>query len=115
MFHFIKMKEKLDEMATKLKEAGYIHQLQWVLQAMESEEEMVASLCQHSEKIALAFMLLRTNTGDTIRIFKNLRMCGDCHEATKWLSKIYGRTILVGDFKLWHTFKDGLCSCGDKW
>ena len=102
-------------MAAKLKEAGYVHQLQWVLRAMESEEEMVASLCQHSEKIALAFMLLRTDIGDTINIYNTLRMCGDCHEAIKWLSDIYKRTILVRDTKVWHTFKDGSCSCDDKW
>ncbi|KAJ0798086.1 putative DYW domain-containing protein [Helianthus annuus] len=48
-------------------------------------------------------------------IFKNLRVCGGCHEATKFISAIEKREIIVGDNSRFHHFKEGKCSCGDYW
>uniref|UniRef100_A0A2P2J2Y0 Putative pentatricopeptide repeat-containing protein At5g09950 n=1 Tax=Rhizophora mucronata TaxID=61149 RepID=A0A2P2J2Y0_RHIMU len=46
---------------------------------------------------------------------KNLRVCGDCHSAFKYISKIVGRQIVLRDSNRFHHFEDGNCSCGDYW
>ncbi|RYR58488.1 hypothetical protein Ahy_A05g024278 [Arachis hypogaea] len=46
---------------------------------------------------------------------KNLRLCGDCHNAAKFISFIFGRKIILRDVQQFHHFKDGECSCGDYW
>uniref|UniRef100_A0A453RXP9 DYW domain-containing protein n=1 Tax=Aegilops tauschii subsp. strangulata TaxID=200361 RepID=A0A453RXP9_AEGTS len=50
-----------------------------------------------------------------MRIFKNLRVCGDCHNAAKLISKIEDREIILRDTTRFHHFKGGHCSCGDYW
>ncbi|XP_010938281.1 pentatricopeptide repeat-containing protein At1g04840 [Elaeis guineensis] len=45
----------------------------------------------------------------------NLQICGDCHTASKQISKIVQRELLVGDASHFHLFKDGICSFGDYW
>ncbi|KAK9081932.1 hypothetical protein Syun_030914 [Stephania yunnanensis] len=47
------------------------------------DDEKENSLCGHSEKLAIAFGLISTPSGTPLRIIKNLRVCGDCHSATK--------------------------------
>jgi hypothetical protein len=72
------------------------------------------SLCYHSERIAIAYNLLVTPPGTPIRLTKNLRVCGDCHNATKHIAREYKRVIEVRDKSRWHVFgTDGKCSCGD--
>lgn len=68
----------LDDMNTKLKAAGYAAETDMVSYDLE-EEEKEGSLMHHSEKLALAFGLLKTPHGSVIRIVKNLRVCRDCH------------------------------------
>ncbi|KAH1116407.1 hypothetical protein GLYMA_17G024900v4 [Glycine max] len=52
-------------------------------------------LSMHSDKLALAFGLINTPKGATIRIMKNLRMCrGDCHGAFKLTSDIVERELV---------------------
>ncbi|KAJ7548566.1 hypothetical protein O6H91_07G017400 [Diphasiastrum complanatum] len=97
-----------------MKEGGYVPDLSFVLDDVEDEEKENA-LCQHSEKLAIAFGLINTPPGTPIRIKKNLRVCGDCHNATKIISKIVGREISVIDANRCHHFKDGFCICGDYW
>lgn len=50
-----------------------------------------------------------------IRVVKNLRVCGDCHEVTKIISKVYNREIIVRDRVRFHRFVNGSCSCKDYW
>ncbi|RYR18019.1 hypothetical protein Ahy_A03g010988 isoform E [Arachis hypogaea] len=50
-----------------------------------------------------------------IRVFKNLRVCNDCHSVTKLLSRIYNVEIIVRDRARFHHFKEGNCSCKDYW
>ncbi|KAJ0983994.1 hypothetical protein J5N97_002350 [Dioscorea zingiberensis] len=106
--------EMVEEMGRKLKLAGYVPVISEVLLDID-EEDKEDALHQHSEKIAIAFALLRTAPGMTIRIVKNLRVCADCHSATKFISKVYDREIIVRDRNRFHHFKDGLCSCKDFW
>ncbi|KAL4192015.1 hypothetical protein AMTRI_Chr06g191900 [Amborella trichopoda] len=104
----------LEDVAARLREEGYIPRTSFVLQNID-EEERESALCHHSEKLAIAFGLISTSPGSTIRVVKNLRACGDCHEATKLISKIYDREIIVRDRNRFHHFKDGACSCRDFW
>ncbi|URE12405.1 PPR repeat [Musa troglodytarum] len=104
-----KMWEKIDAL---IKEAGYVPDTNYVLLHVD-EHEREAKLQYHSEKLALAFALLNMPPGATIRIMKNIRMCGDCHSAIKHVSKVTEREIIVRDTNRFHHFSGGSCSCGD--
>lgn len=75
------------------------------------EEEKQSVIRVHSEKLAVAFGIMNTVPGTTIQVFKNLRVCGDCHKAIKFISKILNRDIVVRDSKRFHHFTNGTCSC----
>ncbi|XP_020571962.1 pentatricopeptide repeat-containing protein At1g08070, chloroplastic-like [Phalaenopsis equestris] len=106
--------EKVDEMMMRIKEAGYVCDVAEArLDAEEEEKEL--SVSHHSEKLAIALGLLRSTPGAVLRVWKNLRVCRDCHVATKLISKVYGREIVVRDRNRFHHFKDGFCSCNDYW
>ncbi|KAL6533296.1 hypothetical protein OROMI_027408 [Orobanche minor] len=106
--------EKLDELAIKIKKIGYVPDLDFVLHEVE-EGRKERFLFQHSEKLALAYGLMSTPKPKAIRIFKNLRVCGDCHNAMKYISVATGREIIVRDSNRFHHIKDGICSCHDYW
>ncbi|KAJ0800161.1 putative DYW domain-containing protein [Helianthus annuus] len=98
----------------KMKEAGFQTDTVTALHDVEDEEkELMVNV--HSEKLAIAFGLLNTETRSEIRIMKNLRVCIDCHEFTKFVSKVTERVIVVRDANRFHHFEDGKCSCGDYW
>ncbi|KAG5536981.1 hypothetical protein RHGRI_024420 [Rhododendron griersonianum] len=103
-----------ENMMKKIKLAGYVPNTSGArLDAEEDDKE--SSISHHSEKLAIAFGLIRTSPGTTIRITKNLRVCMDCHNATKMISKVFDREIVVRDRNRFHHFKDGSCSCNDYW
>ncbi|XP_050206236.1 pentatricopeptide repeat-containing protein At3g49710 [Mercurialis annua] len=107
----------LEEMSMKMKLAGYVPDVKWALvkddEVAEGEREF--KIRHHSEKLAIAFGLLSTKEGQSITVMKNLRICGDCHNAIKFISEITCRTITVRDSHRFHCFKEGQCSCGDYW
>lgn len=105
----------LDELVKELKLAGYVPDTSLVFHANIGDEEKEVVLRYHSEKLAIAFGLLSTPPGTTIRVVKNLRVCGDCHNAAKFISLIFGRQIILRDVQRFHHFKGGKCSCGDYW
>ncbi|XP_057873030.2 pentatricopeptide repeat-containing protein At1g11290, chloroplastic isoform X2 [Cryptomeria japonica] len=109
-----KIYAKLEKLAGEMKAAGYFPDSKHFLSDVEKEEKEIF-LCYHSEKLAIAFGLLNTPSGTTIRVVKNLRACIDCHTATKFISKIAAREIIVRDANRFHHFKQGECSCGDYW
>ncbi|KAL5704119.1 Pentatricopeptide repeat-containing protein [Ranunculus cassubicifolius] len=105
-----------EEMSKKMKVAGYVPDVRWALVRGEgSEGEKEIMLRHHSEKLAVAFGLMSTQDGEPILVVKNLRICGDCHNAIKVISAIAGRVITVRDTHRFHCFKEGRCSCGDYW
>eukprot|EP01018_Ginkgo_biloba_P026111 Gb_25739 [translate_table: standard] len=104
----------LEKLSRQMKQAGYVPALNFVLHNVE-EKQKENILCGHSERLAIAFGLINTCSGTPLRISKNLRVCGDCHNATKFISKIIGREIIVRDANRFHHFKDGACTCGDYW
>ncbi|XWS62892.1 hypothetical protein CRYUN_Cryun06bG0049600 [Craigia yunnanensis] len=97
-----------------MKEGGYVPDTRYVLHDIDQEAKEQA-LLYHSERLAIAFGLISTPARQTLRIIKNLRVCGDCHNAIKIISRIVGRELIIRDSKRFHHFKDGLCSCGDYW
>lgn len=105
---------KIDEIMLLIKEAGYVPDMNFALHNVEEEGKEIG-LAYHSEKLAVAFGLLTLPQGAPIRIFKNLRVCGDCHTAMKYISAVYLRHIILRDSNRFHHFKAGNCSCGDYW
>nr|KJB55831.1 hypothetical protein B456_009G097000 [Gossypium raimondii] len=69
----------------------------------------------HSEKLAVCFGLISLAAGKPVRIFKNLRVCTDCHMFMKFASMITDRVIILSDNYRFHHFNKGGCSCGDYW
>uniref|UniRef100_A0A251VJ22 Putative DYW domain-containing protein n=1 Tax=Helianthus annuus TaxID=4232 RepID=A0A251VJ22_HELAN len=119
----------------EIKEIGYVPDMSHVLLYVDEQEREV-KLQYHSEKLALAFALLKTPPGSTIRIKKNIRVrggnrvglmgwrvdglrvggvCGDCHSAFKYASLVVEREIILRDTNRFHHFYRGSCSCGDYW
>lgn len=104
----------LDEIGEKMRLAGFLPNTDFVLQDLDQEEKEEA-LCNHSEKLAVAFGILNLHGESSVRVFKNLRICGDCHNAIKFMAKIVGVQIIVRDSLRFHHFKDGFCTCRDFW
>ncbi|XP_047325459.1 pentatricopeptide repeat-containing protein At2g15690, mitochondrial [Impatiens glandulifera] len=96
------------------KEEGYVPDTRYVLHDIDQEAKEQA-LLYHSERLAIAYGLISTPARMPLRIIKNLRICGDCHNAIKIMSRIVGRELIVRDNKRFHHFKEGKCSCGDYW
>ncbi|XVF57635.1 hypothetical protein PTKIN_Ptkin06aG0221200 [Pterospermum kingtungense] len=104
----------LEKLGVLLREAGYNPDGSFVLHDVE-EEEKLHSLRYHSEKLAVAYGLLKVPKEMPIRVMKNLRVCGDCHTAIKLTAKVTGREIILRDANRFHHFKNGFCSCRDYW
>ncbi|KAG6646744.1 hypothetical protein I3843_07G028900 [Carya illinoinensis] len=104
----------LEEINNWLRAHGHTPHTEIVLHDL-GEREKEQSLEVHSEKLAIAFGLISTQPGSTIKIVKNLRVCLDCHAVTKLISKITGRKIVMRDRNRFHHFVNGSCSCGDYW
>ncbi|THU57070.1 hypothetical protein C4D60_Mb11t23900 [Musa balbisiana] len=81
----------------------------------EGEEGKAAELAHHSERLAVAWALISVPRGKPIRVYKNLRVCGDCHTTLKLVAKVYERTIVLRDANCFHHMREGFCSCGDYW
>ncbi|XP_058102814.1 pentatricopeptide repeat-containing protein At5g48910-like [Magnolia sinica] len=106
--------EMLGLILEQLRSVGYAPDTSNVLFDIE-EEEKERALSYHSEKLAVAFALLSSHHGRTIRVVKNLRICHDCHIFMKLVSGIFHREIIVRDRNRFHHFREGFCSCGDYW
>lgn len=99
---------------SQMKELGYIPETRFVLHDIDQEWKEEA-LFAHSERLAAAQGLLTSPARSDLRIIKNLRFCGDCHNVFKIISKIVGRVLIIRDAKRFHHFSNGVCSCGDYW
>ncbi|KAM3383672.1 hypothetical protein ACQJBY_008379 [Aegilops geniculata] len=104
----------LAKLMERIKELGYTSRIDLVAHDVE-EEQRETALRFHSEKLAMAFGIISTPSGTPLRIFKNLRICVDCHEAIKYVSQATDREIVVRDLYRFHHFKDARCSCEDFW
>lgn len=106
--------QMLDQMAKKLKQEGHVATTIDVLHDID-EEEKEHAVGFHSERLAIAYGLLRLSKDSPIRIVKNLRVCTDCHSVIKLISSVYKRDIIVRDRIRFHHFREGKCSCNDYW
>jgi pentatricopeptide repeat protein len=106
--------DKVEDLIQRIREEGYVPDTDFTLLDVE-EEEKERALYYHSEKLAVGFGLISTPPSSTIRVIKNLRVCGDCHNAIKYISKVSKREIVLRDANRFHRFSDGICSCGDYW
>lgn len=109
-----KIESLLKKLRLRMKEEGYNPKMQYALINADVVEKEVA-LCGHSEKLAIAFGILNLPPGKTIRVTKNLRVCGDCHEMAKFISKTSRREIVLRDSNRFHHMKGGNCSCRGFW
>ncbi|KAK9287507.1 hypothetical protein L1049_015928 [Liquidambar formosana] len=105
---------QLNQLIQRLMGVGYNPDSNFVLQDLEGEQRE-DSLRYHSEKLAIVFGMMRLSGEKTIRIRKNLRICGDCHVFAKLVAKMEHRIIVIRDPIRYHHFHDGVCSCGDYW
>jgi len=105
----------MNEIQEKLESIGYVPDYSGAPLIDEINEQKQNTMRLHSERLAIAFGLLNSKPSMPIRVFKNLRVCNDCHKVTKLISSIYNVEIIVRDRVRFHHFKDGSCSCMDYW
>ncbi|XP_047336533.1 pentatricopeptide repeat-containing protein At1g59720, chloroplastic/mitochondrial isoform X2 [Impatiens glandulifera] len=105
----------LREIEERLQKEGYEPDCSQASLVDDGDRGKAESLRLHSERLAIAMGLLNGKPGIPIRIFKNLRVCNDCHNVSKMISKVYNVEIVVRDRARFHHFKDGSCSCLDYW
>ncbi|XP_073036458.1 putative pentatricopeptide repeat-containing protein At5g52630 isoform X1 [Primulina eburnea] len=110
----VEIYKKLEELGEDMERAGYVADTSYVLREVGAVEKSQA-IRYHSERLAIAFALIKFPPERPIRVMKNLRVCGDCHTAVKFMSKCTGRTIIVRDNNRFHRFSNEQCSCGDYW
>lgn len=105
---------KLEDLRSEMNRLAYKVEVHYDLHDVgEGQKEEL--LRHHSERLALAFGLIELPSRTPIRIFKNLRVCGDCHSFMKTASMITDREIIARDTNRFHHFSRGHCSCGDFW
>ncbi|KAF3430882.1 hypothetical protein FNV43_RR25612 [Rhamnella rubrinervis] len=97
----------------KIEDEGYRPCTDYSLHNVDEERECIQ--VGHSEMLALSFGLISTQASVTIRVTKNLRVCRNCHDCAKFISKIVEREFIFKDPNRFHHFQDGFCSCGDFW
>jgi pentatricopeptide repeat protein len=109
----VEIETELKRLSMRMKDSGCSPDTKSVLGDVEGNT--VFHLCHHSEKLAIAFGLISTPPKTPLHIYTNLRVCDDCHTATKFISKLEERAITVRDGNRFHHFEDGVCSCRDYW
>ncbi|KAK7350755.1 hypothetical protein VNO77_09681 [Canavalia gladiata] len=97
-----------------VKLGGYTPDTSNVLHDIQ-EEEKERCLGYHSEKLAVAYVLLYHRDRRIVRVIKNLRICYDCHNFMKHVSGFFDRDIIIRDRNRFHHFSKGSCSCRDFW
>ncbi|KAK7319956.1 hypothetical protein RJT34_04685 [Clitoria ternatea] len=106
---------ELNRLIPILQQLGYNPDTSAVLHNV-GDDEKFRSISYHSEKLALAFALIRKpDRVAPIRIIKNIRVCDDCHVFMKFASITIARPIIMRDSNRFHHFFGGNCSCKDHW
>ncbi|GAV61711.1 PPR domain-containing protein/PPR_2 domain-containing protein/DYW_deaminase domain-containing protein [Cephalotus follicularis] len=106
--------EKVRELLAKIMPLGYVPDVAALIHDMEDEQKEDC-LSYHSEKLAIAYGLMKTPSEAPVYVYKNLRMCDDCHSAVKFISMLTNRVLIVRDANRFHCFRDGCCTCADYW
>ncbi|KAJ4895031.1 Pentatricopeptide repeat-containing protein [Raphanus sativus] len=95
----------MEDLDLRMKRAGYVSKTSEVLHVVE-EEEKERMVRYHSERLAVAYGIMRVSPGKPIRVIKNMRVCEDCHSAIKCMAKITGKVSILRDNNRFHHFKD---------
>lgn len=112
----IEINEKIKQLRNQVEQTESIqYDTSCVAQQHLSQSQKIERLWRHSEKLAIAFALCKTSQGEDIFIIKNLRICTDCHNVIKVISKLVKRRIIIRDSKCFHIFAEGECSCNNYW
>jgi pentatricopeptide repeat protein len=82
---------------------------EWARVLSEREVSTESITCRHSEKLALAFAVLKGQKDISLR--KNLRICPACHDASCAITTIEGIVIRHQDRSRVHIMQEGRCSC----
>ncbi|GAV72691.1 PPR domain-containing protein/PPR_2 domain-containing protein/PPR_3 domain-containing protein/DYW_deaminase domain-containing protein [Cephalotus follicularis] len=109
-----KIYEFLGNLNQRAFEIGYVQDPYSLWNDVEQEQKD-PTVYIHSEKLAIAFGLLSLSSTIPIRVIKNLRVCNDCHNWIKFVSRVSNRAIIVRDAYRYHHFEGGVCSCRDYW
>ncbi|KAL0741545.1 hypothetical protein Bca4012_083058 [Brassica carinata] len=105
---------KVKEVLSKIRTLGYSPDVAGGYHDVD-EEQSESNLSYHSEKLAVAYGLMKTTENSPLYVTKNVRICDDCHSAIKLISRLSNRLIVVRDSNRFHHFQDGQCSCCDYW
>lgn len=105
---------ELYQLVSEMKKLGYVPDIDCVYLNTD-EEEKEKALLSHTEKLAIAYGLIKTKNSAPIRVIKNTRICSDCHTAAKYISLARGVEIFLRDGVRFHHLKAGRCSCNDFW
>uniref|UniRef100_A0A7N0UU04 DYW domain-containing protein n=1 Tax=Kalanchoe fedtschenkoi TaxID=63787 RepID=A0A7N0UU04_KALFE len=109
-----KIYDFLDDLNGQATKVGYIQEPYCLWNEMEQKQND-PTVYVHSEKLAISFGLLTLSSKMPIHVFKNLRVCNDCHNWIKFVSVVSSRIIVVRDAYRFHHFEGGKCSCKDYW
>ncbi|OAY80916.1 Pentatricopeptide repeat-containing protein [Ananas comosus] len=109
----MQINEKLAELIGQIKLFGYVPNIDSVLH--DVEEEQKEYLRYHSEKLAIAFGLIRTPQGAPIHVMKNLRICDDCYVAIKLISIVTKRRMVLRDASRFHRIDGGILLLSKFW
>ncbi|XVF06227.1 hypothetical protein REPUB_Repub06bG0029400 [Reevesia pubescens] len=109
-----KIYEHLEDLNKRAAKIGYVQDRYSLFSDVElGQKDPTVHI--HSEKLAIAFGLLSLSSSMPVRVIKNLRVCNDCHNWIKFVSKISNRPMIVRDAYRFHHFEGGSCSCKDYW
>ncbi|KAG6391744.1 hypothetical protein SASPL_149503 [Salvia splendens] len=83
----------LDELTKKVAAIGYVPDQSCLWNEVElRQKDPTAQI--HSERLAVAFGLLSLPDIIPLHVMKNLRVCNDCHNWIKFISKVVDRPII---------------------
>ncbi|KAF3457913.1 hypothetical protein FNV43_RR02574 [Rhamnella rubrinervis] len=85
---------------------GQVH----VFISQDGSHPRIRDICLKLEELGQQLTSAGYTPETEITNFKNLRICGDCHDVMKLVSDITDREIIVRDIKQFHHFKAGTCS-----
>ena len=107
--------KKLEAVCAQMADHGYKRDYSAITRQLKDWETPDAVLNRHGEKLAVIYGLLTTQPDYLIVVNKNIRICVDCHNWMKMVSKIEQRKLIIADNNRVHTFEDGKCTCRDYW
>ncbi|KAG4122461.1 hypothetical protein ERO13_D11G268600v2 [Gossypium hirsutum] len=100
-----KIYEHLEDLSQQAAKIGYVQDRYSLFSDVEQGEKD-PTVYIHSEKLAIAFGLLSLPSAIPVRVIKNLRVCKDCHNWIKFVSKVSNRPIIVRDAYRFHHFEE---------